>query len=226
MPPLQPMFCIYTFNEYFLDQLIDFIGEGNQQVKVEAAWAFCQFLRGNQSHKKRESILATVTKLKNSKSYYERLGFLEFATAAANNFSTNFLKTQGILDGVIKLGGDKALTMRIRVARRIIQVACKVKKDVQSSLLEVVNALRKDPNKDVKEEAAKTLKELEKIMGDEERQKEIEAQDLIKETDENLIMETVLRLLMSVGERGEEINNKPCDSPAVWEFSEAIEKEL
>ena len=196
MPSLQQMFYTCTFNEYFLEQFIDLIREGNQLVKIETAKVLHRFLRANQSQKKRESILSTMMKLKNSKSYYERISFVEFAKASVDNFSCNFLRTQGILDALIELANDKVLTMRIRVIRAIHYIVPKVKKDVQEILEAVINELCNDSNKDIKEEANKTLKECKELIANESLQKEIEEKDSIREAEENSITDIVVLYLI------------------------------
>lgn len=194
IPGLYKFFKEQKFFEYFIEELSLIIRTGNFKVKEEACGAYCKLLRQNESYKKREKYLADILNLKNSQSYYERIGFLEFCKALVDSYSLIFIRNHDILGRMFMLTDDKISGLRLRTIRGCVEVASKVPEDLQRMLTKRVSEPYSDSNVDVKYEAEKAVKAINDMIGNEEQQMNIAKQDIIKEQEENYLLEKVNNL--------------------------------
>lgn len=193
VPALHNFFAEHKFFEHFAEELSSIIRSANFQLKRQAAHSFCLLLRQNESYKKREKYLIDLLSLKSSSSYYERVGFLEYCSALIDHYSMLFIRNHDVVLKMLGLADDGVSGMRLRLARACVEAAGKVQEDLQRTIAKKVEEMRSDENKDVKCEAEKAAAAIADIISDSELQAKIMKSDLIKEQEENFLMEKVRR---------------------------------
>jgi hypothetical protein len=191
IPNIQRFFKEHKFFEYFLEELSSIIKSGNFQLKREASYAFCKLLRQNESYRKREKYLIDMLGLKTSVSYYERVGFLEFCKALVDCYSLAFIRNHDVVAKVLALVNDKVSSMRLRIIKASIELTTKLQEDLQRVVERKLVEMCNDSNKDVKFEAQEAVTKINIIINDTHLQLEIAKKDLIKEQEENLLLEKV-----------------------------------
>jgi len=179
IPNLYETFNRYTsFLDFYTEEMCILVQSGNLQVKYAAGETLSQLLLYPQ--KKREEIYARIQSLTKCESCNERIGLIEFTKSAVNNFSQNMLKDMGIINSLCELGKDKTLSVKIKLLRETVGIMKKLNESKQAELYKIVELLAEDPIKTVKNEALRTLKEIDVQILKENTQ----IQSIIQQNDE------------------------------------------
>jgi len=191
IPNIQKFFKEQNFFEYFLEELSSIIKTGNFQLKREASYAFFKLLRQNEGYRRREKYFIDMFSLRTSVSYYERVGFLELCKVLIDCYSLEFVRNNDIVSKVLTLADDKISAMRLRTVRACTNICTQLQEDLQKIIKKKVAEMCNDLNTDVKSEARKAIIIINKIIDDKQIQVEIARKNLVKEQEENLLLEKV-----------------------------------
>eukprot|EP00826_Nyctotherus_ovalis_P023536 TRINITY_DN1808_c0_g1_i11.p2 TRINITY_DN1808_c0_g1~~TRINITY_DN1808_c0_g1_i11.p2 ORF type:complete len:111 (+),score=35.73 TRINITY_DN1808_c0_g1_i11:1946-2278(+) len=102
-----------------------------------------------------------------------------------------FIRNHDVVLKMLGLAGDGVSGMRLRLVRVCVEAAGKVQEDLQRTIAKKVEEMRGDENKDVKFEAEKAAAAIVEIISNSELQTKIMKRDLIKEQEENFLIEKV-----------------------------------
>lgn len=143
---------INDLNEKYLPFIQLLLKNGVHEIRGIACLCLVRFLKVNYYEKKRIEILKYVNEhFFNSKSYFNRMIYLDFVSHSTLYFSKNFLKFN-IIPECFKLAHDRVPNIRNKLATLMIKIRKRIDKNDEDNISkfnETVNFLKKDIDLDV-----------------------------------------------------------------------------
>jgi len=165
VPELSEFFKLDSYNEYFIDALLDALKSGNKVTKREIMHSICKLLTINYHIEKRMSTFKTITELAESTSYYDRENYLIFCDTALNYFSLSLFKKLKIIDRYFELMNDKVSNIKLKAISIAIPLWRFAGDLYCQEIKERLHNLRNDKNKEVRQYADSALSLLQTKAG-------------------------------------------------------------
>ncbi len=138
-------------NSLFLKEFLEILERGHCVAKQLAAEATCELLLNCCVESQRRAAVERVLSLTQSPNFGARLAFHQFCQAACKHFSREFVHSSGLMAKYLAMAADGVVNVRIRfvrIARVMFDAAHD--EDTEDAVVDKLNLLRNDKNKDVR----------------------------------------------------------------------------
>jgi hypothetical protein len=164
IPSFQAYFDLDEYNEYFLDEIVDVIKTGNNQIQTLASKICSDLLLQNYHSHRRGECVGRLVGLAKSRSCYERLSYLAFSVCAIRSMPLTILKRTQIIEMMLTLAADPIANLRFRFIKAAMQILPRALQHVQRCLVEKLRDLCGDKNAEVRKQALKVVPQVQRLI--------------------------------------------------------------